>query len=128
MVEFDDLTKDNYIREKSTARFDFNLLWEITKFGDVGLANPDDESVLEQVGREMEGVMGHHLCVDGNKLLLICGFDFDKSKGEAELVTDLCNALSTGNPFDIKMDDDLKKYLLFIYVKWAPGSSRLEKF
>ncbi len=128
VVELDDLEKANYICDSKSARFDYNIRWEVLRMGDIARANPDDEDIIEESSIFTEGVMGHHLCVEGNKLLLIYGFDFDKSKGEAETVSRLCKAFSTGNPFDVKMDNDLKKYLLFIHNKWNPSYSRLDVY
>ena len=96
--------------------------------GDTARAKPDDEDLIEESSVFTKGVMGHHLCVEDNKLLLIYGYDYSKSKGEAESVSKLCKAFSTGNPFDVKMDNELKKYLLFVQTKWIPGASRLDKF
>ena len=128
VVEIDDLNKANYTCDSKSARFDYNLRWECLIMGDYARANPDDEDIIEESSVFTMGVMGHHLCVEGNKLLLIYGFDFDKSKGEVETVSKLCKAFSTGNPFDVKMDNDLKKYLLYIHNKWNPGTCRLDKY
>ena len=128
VVELDDLDEANYTFDSKSGRFDYNIRWECLKMGDLARANPDDEDIIDNPNFFVEGIMGHHLCVEGNKLLLVYGFDFGTSKGKVESVNGLCKALSTGDPFDVKMNNELKKYLLFVHWKWSPNGARLDKY
>lgn len=124
-VHLEDLDKSVYSRTDNKAYLNYNLRWDVTKWGDFIRTEPNNEELIEKLSFHTIGVRAHHLLVDGNKLLLIEGVDLTVNKGELNTVNKLCKALSTDNPFDVKMSDDLKYQIAFYLGAWLPHSSKI---
>lgn len=125
-VHLEDLDRSVYYRKDNKAYFNFNIRWDITKFGDIAKRDPNNEDIIEKHSFHTIGVRAHRLLVDGNKVLLIDGVDLTVTKGELDTVNKLCKALSTDNPFDAKMSDDLKYHIVFYLGSWLPYSSKVD--
>ena len=125
-VRLEELDKSVYSRTDNKAYFNYNLHWDVTKWGDIVRAEPNNAELIEERSFHSIGVRAHRLLVDGNKLLLIEGVDVTVNKGELDTVNKLCKALSTNNPFDVKMSDDLKYQIAFYLGAWLPNSSKID--
>ena len=125
-VHLEDLDESVYSRTDNNAHLDYSIRWDITRWGDYAMKDPDDQALIEEHALHTSGIRAHHLCVEGNKLLYIEGVDLTSNKGGLDHVNRLCKALSTGNPFDAKMSDDLKYQLAFILSIWSPAHSRVD--
>lgn len=125
-VHLEDLDKSVYSRSGDKATFNYNYHYETLKWGDVVRNEPDNLELIEMSSFHYKGIRACHLRVEGNRLLFIEGLDVTTSKGELNDVNKLCKALSTGNPFDAKMSDDLKYQLAFYFGSWFPQSTRVD--
>lgn len=133
-VKLEDLDKSVYSRTDGKAYFNYNLRYEITKWGDLLERKSQERDFdIEKYIDEYYGKLifqnvvtqASHLRVEGNKLLLIDGGDLTRNTGDVEDVKKLCKAFSTDNPFNAKMNPDLSFQMLYGLKIWNASQSHV---